>query len=352
MPLPINGHRVSLACLFIVQGIESPFRSEVGPEAHVSLVQVALQPQYKRVSRLEFQNLPFSIPPQKWEVTRSLRENSSKSTMFAPMIPGVPSTYQYHSEGAYYQQYNSAFYGITMKKGGWDCLRHYEIILSGSVPFFLNIESMPPATMTSFPKELILRAMRIRGVPSQEVVKAAIARGRLPAVDLNQFDHESYRSVFKDLMQYAKKNLLATKSTARLAPPKEGGSRILLHSGCDEVGYEQGLLVSGLVGNGHSVCMRPHGMLAPLLDNFTADTSSLYGHGFTWARTVNHSQIKCANGSWDYYILVADCNRQYPKPDMDAVRMSGKVVAVNGNDAVASKLEVPSVATEYYLREG
>jgi hypothetical protein len=29
------------------------------------------------------------------------------------------------------------------KKGGWDCLRHYEIIGNGCMPYFENIEKCP-----------------------------------------------------------------------------------------------------------------------------------------------------------------------------------------------------------------
>ena len=38
-------------------------------------------------------------------------------------------------------------------------MRHYEIILAGSVPFFLDLERMPSETMDRFPKKLVLQLM-------------------------------------------------------------------------------------------------------------------------------------------------------------------------------------------------
>ena len=43
-----------------------------------------------------------------------------------------------------------------MEKAGWDCLRHYEIIGNGTIPYFHELEDCPPDTLHSFPKELIL----------------------------------------------------------------------------------------------------------------------------------------------------------------------------------------------------
>jgi hypothetical protein len=37
---------------------------------------------------------------------------------------------------------------------GWDCLRHYEILASGAVPYFTGVEDSPHDVMTSLPKVL------------------------------------------------------------------------------------------------------------------------------------------------------------------------------------------------------
>ncbi|CAE7225673.1 MOD1, partial [Symbiodinium sp. KB8] len=123
-------------------------------------------------------SISFGIAPEKWSNTSSFRRDSAKTTMFSPLIPGHKETYIYDTEYAYYMQYSQALFGITMKKGGWDCFRHYEIIMSGSIPFFIGLEDMPKRTMTSFPKKLVASAMALPGVPSAAEVVKSMAMGK------------------------------------------------------------------------------------------------------------------------------------------------------------------------------
>jgi len=37
-----------------------------------------------------------------------------------------PSEYIFKTEKEYYEQYQTSSFAITCKKGGWDCLRHYD----------------------------------------------------------------------------------------------------------------------------------------------------------------------------------------------------------------------------------
>lgn len=74
---------------------------------------------------------------------------------WATVVPGDPATYIFSSESSYYRDYQSSRFAITTKKAGWDCLRHYEILMNGCLPYFPTIRECPPATMTTFPKELI-----------------------------------------------------------------------------------------------------------------------------------------------------------------------------------------------------
>ena len=43
-----------------------------------------------------------------------------------------------------------------MKKGGWDCMRHYEILANSCIPYFPEINDCPSTTMVPFPKHLIV----------------------------------------------------------------------------------------------------------------------------------------------------------------------------------------------------
>lgn len=47
------------------------------------------------------------------------------------------------SEEEYRRDLQSSRFGITMKRSGWDCLRHYEIAANGAVPCFRNLADKP-----------------------------------------------------------------------------------------------------------------------------------------------------------------------------------------------------------------
>lgn len=53
------------------------------------------------------------------------------------------TAYAFKKEHEYYQDLQSSRFGITMKRGGWDCLRHYEIAANGAVICFKDIDKKP-----------------------------------------------------------------------------------------------------------------------------------------------------------------------------------------------------------------
>lgn len=66
--------------------------------------------------------------------------------------------YEFNNEEEYYNAYKQAKWGLTKKKNGWDCLRHYEIIANGCLPLFENLENCPENTLSNFPKQLLIEA--------------------------------------------------------------------------------------------------------------------------------------------------------------------------------------------------
>jgi hypothetical protein len=97
--------------------------------------------------------ISFSIPKEKIAGARP-----AKDKRFGRCIPGNKKTYVFKTEAAYYADYGRSHYGITMRKGGWDCLRHYEILANHCLPYFEGLEQCPPETLASFPKALCLEA--------------------------------------------------------------------------------------------------------------------------------------------------------------------------------------------------
>jgi hypothetical protein len=58
-------------------------------------------------------------------------------------------------EQEYNEEYKKSYFGLTKKKAGWDCYRHYEIIANGSLPVFYKLHECPPRTMLLWDKQLL-----------------------------------------------------------------------------------------------------------------------------------------------------------------------------------------------------
>ena len=85
---------------------------------------------------------------------------SRKTHLMAHCDPRDRSTYIYYdSEKRYYDQYSDAYFGYTMKKGGWDCMRHHEILAAGTVPYFSGIENCPTRTLFKFSRPALQYAI-------------------------------------------------------------------------------------------------------------------------------------------------------------------------------------------------
>ena len=95
--------------------------------------------------------LSFSVPDE-----CVVNEIPNKTHLLAKLIPGDVSTYIYDKfhEKEYNDSYKSARFAITKKKGGWDCLRHYEILMNGCIPLFENLKECPSDTLVTYPKHL------------------------------------------------------------------------------------------------------------------------------------------------------------------------------------------------------
>lgn len=109
-------------------------------------------------------SISFAIP------TSKLSLGSAKTKDFAHITPLDKKTYIYNNEADYYNDYKQARFGVTLKKAGWDCMRHYEILANGCIPYFLNVNVCPPLTMFNFPKQLCWEVIRELATTSSEKV--------------------------------------------------------------------------------------------------------------------------------------------------------------------------------------
>lgn len=97
--------------------------------------------------------LPISFSfPSYWKMDEDYFENEKVHILaeYSPKTPGK----RFENERDYYRQYSKALFGYTMKKAGWDCMRHYEILGAGALPYFENIEEKPETIMANWPLKL------------------------------------------------------------------------------------------------------------------------------------------------------------------------------------------------------
>lgn len=114
--------------------------------------------------------------------------NEPKCQLLAPCFPYLTSSYIFSTEESYYNQYKKSHFGVTSKKMGWDCMRHYEIIKAGAIPYFSDIVEKPSTTMITYPVALQIEANQI----FNEIMRSPSLVGRFEA-ELENITNEFYR---------------------------------------------------------------------------------------------------------------------------------------------------------------
>ena len=93
--------------------------------------------------------ISFAFPTQK------INAPLPKTQKDAINDPRKPNSYIFNDETSYYEDYRKSKFAFTMRKAGWDCLRHYEIMGNGCIPLFDQMAACPRFIMTRFPKALL-----------------------------------------------------------------------------------------------------------------------------------------------------------------------------------------------------
>ena len=145
---------------------------------------------FKRELRQDHKNLlpiTFSYP------THYLaKPNKNKTQQYGTVIPGRKETYVFDNEKDYFEDYQKSYYGVTSKKAGWDCMRHYEIMGNYCLPYFPDMKDCPKNTLFNFPKELIIEGTELA----------------------SNFDIDEYYRILDGIYDYTKNNL-TTKAIAQ-----------------------------------------------------------------------------------------------------------------------------------------
>ena len=216
---------------------------------------------------------PFSI---QFSISDSKMVQSipPKDKDFAFIIPGDLSTYVYQLEEDYYKDYQRSYFAVTRAKGGWDCLRHYEILANGCIPYFIDLKKCPPKTMAFLPKKLILEAMHLPGVSYLHI-------------DHRRFDKKKYHRILQQLLNYTR-TILTAKNAAKTILDTvhySGSGKILYLSNdvgpdylrcCTLIGFKELL--------GDRVVDVPK--IEHIYTSYPFDEHLLYGHGFTYTKVA------------------------------------------------------------------
>lgn len=229
---------------------------------------------------LSFQLVQAAIPIQfAIPEVKIVEQIPEKERDFAFIIPGKLETYIYNSEEDYYRDYQKSYFAVTCRKGGWDCLRHYEILANGCIPYFVDLEQCPPNTMFALPKELILEAMHLKGVSYLHI-------------DHDKFDKAKYFKILKKLLDYTRKHLTTKSMAAYLLNQLNyhGEGKILYLSQDPYPDYMRCVMLIGLKELlGARVVDFPK--IDHIYKTYPKDEKRLYGKGFSYTKIVDDPEV-------------------------------------------------------------
>ncbi|MBB3836421.1 hypothetical protein FHS57_000403 [Runella defluvii] len=121
------------------------FKREWTTETHFNIYK-ALSPSFVKVMYKFDKNLrkiSFSIPKEKIINQLPIKTKDFPRHIVdkevAQYINEARDKYVFSNENDYYLDLQSSRFGITTKREGWDCMRHYEIAANGAVPCFLQL---------------------------------------------------------------------------------------------------------------------------------------------------------------------------------------------------------------------
>ena len=146
----------------------------------------------------------------------------------------MPNDRVFTDQNEYYAEYRRALFGVTRLKAGWDCLRHYEILANGCIPYFENLDGIPTKTLIDFPREIVRRAMKKYDTDKANGVS-----------DETMLHDAEYKEIIKELLVWTRK-YLTTKERVKYIVNTILGSIYISRS---NLGSGSGLLLDENVDN-------------------------------------------------------------------------------------------------------
>ena len=96
---------------------------------------------------INLKKISFSIPEEKivkkLPIKNKIFPKHIVDEEIASEVEGSNTKYAFEKEEDYYTDLQASKYGITTKRSGWDCMRHYEIAANGAVICFKDLNKKP-----------------------------------------------------------------------------------------------------------------------------------------------------------------------------------------------------------------
>ena len=242
--------------------------------------------------------ISFSIPTEKIYYNY---KNIVKTKLLSSLIPGDRTTYIYNNEEDYYNEYKKSYFAITKKKSGWDCLRHYEIICNGCLPYFIDIEKCPTNTMFLHPKKLYIESNNLYD--------------EIKNININNLTNKQINTYNKLRVQIIKYTLnkLTTEKMALYIINKTNNnnnkniSKILFLSGNTKPDYLRCLTLHGFKKIFGTNC-HDYPKISHIYKLNNLNYNLLYGKGITYTNLLNNN---LHNNKLDYSIVQDIKNKYY-----------------------------------------
>ena len=290
-----------------------------------------------------------------------------KTRTSAIVTPYDRGTYRYpptpEGESAYLAQYRESFFGVTCKKGGWDCMRHYEILSQGCMPWFVDIFECPESCLVDSPKDLLRQVHSLRGCCFD-------AETGQVAVDPDCFDADRYWPLLGQLWDYSRRQL-TTEQCARRMLERAGAidcrNVLVLSVSHDCIDYLGGMVLHGLRSiAGLSVTDHPRMDYMYLRPDRPDDhcEAEMWGLGFSLAHRLAEPHgidredlsARLAAGEFDLavYVDAGKLTPERPLPLWDGVRRAlgrRRVLLIDGNDGPSDMLAPYAPYAQLFQRE-
>ena len=300
-------------------------------------------------------NVPYQVYPVSFSFPAELmlrERHVHKDRVIATVVPGRTETYVHTEQADYYWGYTTALFGLTWKKAGWDCMRHYEIIGSGALPYMPDIADCPHGTLFSFPTDLLKQVLRLPGINHTAIMANQLGNGT-ELID-EAFDTFQYEKLLNKVLAHARSSM-TTVALARYML-ETVGIRMderpkVLFLARDYIDYQAETLFHGLRSLfGKNVVDYPKRQWMyrkPSHADEKAARSVIYGKGFSYAfllpdLEVDRSQVEEQIRQHHYDLIVYGITNHgyahlYFLNIVNTVYLKQEVLFVDGSDHGASE---------------